>query len=1209
MPTTARIHLQLSRLEHGEDPYAARLGAQVVRRAFEDGRVADAAITWDDALLNDLAACQRPRPDAEAQGRVGQRLRAMWMELGFAEDEAVIRRGEPVELVLAFAAAELYALPWELVRIEPSGLTLADLQNVSLVWRWPGVSPAPRSPGLRPRLLFAWSAAGGRVPVEEQRALWSAGYGGAIVELANAGLGALSELLVSARAQAPFTHVVILAHGGAQAGVQGLRLEDGFADGAALQRALGAHAPSLDAVVLLSCDAAADPTPGGVLMSPAMALHRGGEAGGIRAVIGPRTPLSVLGARALSAALLPRLISAGPARALREARAALRDQGYQRDAAALCLLAPPEPERSEGPLARHNLPFPRNPDFVGYEAERAAVLAQLSPGKPTAITGLAGVGKTQLALEIASDALQSRALVLWIDASGDNLVAAMAALADDPLQLGLPTTVSAVERARAARRALEEAGPSLLVVDHLIDGDGLQEQLPRAGDCAVLLTTRRADLPRAQSVPLGGLGREESLRLLTRGEPLPPNEQAAAETLCEALGDLPLAIDLAGRSHHPPTALLARLTTRGALEVLDRARAADPELRELSLQTLFESGLAPLSAEDPVDQLALNLYRVAGWFGPERLPPALLIGAAVYIGADDPLDIEDAVERLIGLGFLRRDRDGALSMHRLVAACARREDGERARKAALESLRALCEATPTDELALLALSRLEEHLVMACANAQANDPERTLIVPLRLAQVLNLLALPKRARAVTEAALALAKSAQWKANLRHERGASLRMLGEYTLAVAESEQAVTLMVEAKAPPGELAAALHDLGWSHVALGQLAEARGRFEQALDLHEALADDKPAVEVCKDLFAMGRVALNEGRYDEALTSLTRSLEIIVALVPQGEHPQRARTLRELGVCRRLRGELLEAEALLNEAEARFARIFGADHVERALTLNELAGIRQALGDLAGAERLAQEALVALVAYAGTPWHLDVATARYQLAIILRQRGDLAGAQNQVEQALDAATRAGGQRHLIVPVLVHELGVLALGAGEPAKGVPYVERALALWRALHGGEVHPDYAAGLHTLGSLKRALGDLPGARAALTESLRLKTQLYGDVPHPDRAATLNNLGAVLLKLGELEEARRHFLMCLAMETALYGGRDNANVAMSAVNLAQVERVLGAHVAARDRLRAAAATLERTLGAEHPTTVAVNGLLPTFEAAAAAAAPANP
>ncbi|MCK6521647.1 hypothetical protein L6R49_09435, partial [Myxococcota bacterium] len=302
MSSSLRIRLQLSRLVHGEDPYAARLGAQVYRRAFEDGRVADAGLTWDEALLQDLAACQRPRPDAEAQGRVGQRLRQLLVELGFAEDEAVIRRGEPVELILAFAAAELYALPWELVRVEPSGLCLADLPGVSLVWRWPGVTPAPRAAGLRPRLLFAWSAAGGRVPVEEQRALWSAGYGGAIVELPDAGLSALSALLVEAAAQAPFTHVVILAHGGAQAGVQGLRLDDGFADGAALQRALGPHAPSLDVIVLLSCDAAADPTPGGVLMSPAMALHRGGEAGGVRAVIGPRTPLSVLGARALSAA-------------------------------------------------------------------------------------------------------------------------------------------------------------------------------------------------------------------------------------------------------------------------------------------------------------------------------------------------------------------------------------------------------------------------------------------------------------------------------------------------------------------------------------------------------------------------------------------------------------------------------------------------------------------------------------------------------------------------------------------------------------------------------------------------------------------------------------------------------------------------------------------------------------------------------------------
>ncbi|MCK6522893.1 tetratricopeptide repeat protein [Myxococcota bacterium] len=178
-------------------------------------------------------------------------------------------------------------------------------------------------------------------------------------------------------------------------------------------------------------------------------------------------------------------------------------------------------------------------------------------------------------------------------------------------------------------------------------------------------------------------------------------------------------------------------------------------------------------------------------------------------------------------------------------------------------------------------------------------------------------------------------------------------------------------------------------------------------------------------------------------------------------------------------------------------------------------------------------------------------------------------------------------------------------MGEGDPARGVPFVEQALTMWQALHGGDAHPDYAAGLHTLGSLKRALGDLPGARAALSESLRLKTLLLGDVPHPDRAATLNNLGAVLLRLGEHQEARQCFVACLGMETALYGGRENANVAMSAVNLAQVERVLGEHVAARDRLRAAAATLERTLGAEHPTTVAVYGLLPTFEAAAAAPA----
>ena len=195
-----------------------------------------------------------------------------------------------------------------------------------------------------------------------------------------------------------------------------------------------------------------------------------------------------------------------------------------------------------------NVPSLRNPHFT----DRKALLDELhqklmrSPVALTAVRGMGGVGKTQLALEYAYRHAGEFDLVWWLRAEEPSTLlegyAALAAL----LGLAQEGVRELAVRADAVCRELARRERWLLVFDNASHQEDVKGLIPRAGGGCVLITSRSRTWPFAVTLDVPTLDVPSSIEfLLARtGQ----GDEAAAKALAEELGHLPLALELAAAS-------------------------------------------------------------------------------------------------------------------------------------------------------------------------------------------------------------------------------------------------------------------------------------------------------------------------------------------------------------------------------------------------------------------------------------------------------------------------------------------------------------------------------------------------------------------------------------------------------------------------------------------------------------------------------------
>ena len=721
----------------------------------------------------------------------------------------------------------------------------------------------------------------------------------------------------------------------------------------------------------------------------------------------------------------------------------------------------------------------RNPLFTGRRDVLDALATTLAGGGRAGLCGLAGIGKTETAIEFAHRERGRYAWVLWSRAeSVQPLVRGYCAIA---AALGLPEAkgTDQLATAQATRRALAMRSDWLLLLDSADDLAVLRDWLPEGDSGTVIITSRSAAVGGlAQPVELEPLDDDSAARFLLRrarltaaDEAAEPALMAAAVQIARLAGGLPLALEQAGSYIEETGCSLdeySDLWCKHRSELLSARGEAG--LRDgVSLIDAWELSLGELQRANPS---AVALLRLLAFVHCDALPDTSLQAGAAFAGPELGPALADGLARNAAyrdaqrFAFVRRDvKTGKRAMHRLVQTVLRdtlpEQDRARWCMRALEVLNAampeprFVDWPQCDKLAAHALAVLDH------ANSLAIDTGAGARLACETAAYLGQRGRYGEALPLAERALAARGKSQDVAPRDLARACMVCgqiELGAGRLAEARSRlEAAATALRAGGASIELARVIDMLATVDTSAGDLAAGQARLLDAAAMITAAggAESVEAAQIANDL---GAVHFKCGNYDEARAAFERAAQLRQALLP-GNHPSVAQSLNNLAaVCARL-GQVDDARTRYGQALSLREAAFGERHPDVAETLLNLALLDLVCERVGPARNAAERAIAILEACYGSD-HAAVAKARACLGDVALKEGAFGEAQRLYQCAREVRTRLLGPRHAETARAIVGLADVALARGENAAAITLLDEALEVLRERLGA-AHPDVVA----------------------------------------------------------------------------------------------------------------------------------------------------
>lgn len=869
-----------------------------------------------------------------------------------------------------------------------------------------------------------------------------------------------------------------------------------------------------------------------------------------------------------------------------------------------------------------NVPYKQNRYFTGQEetirqlhqALRSVNTVGLTQAQ--GISGLGGIGKTQIAVEFAYRYGMEYEAVFWVRA--DSVTALISSFLDIARLLQLPERQEHDQRViiEAVLRWLRLHTHWLLIFDNVDDLKLAERFLPITGPGHLIFTTRaRALADFARRLEISQMDPETgALLLLRRAELLPlqvrlsgasRQDRDLACTIARELGGLPLALDQAGAYIKETPSTLARYLLLYQQRRADLLNSPGAEQQDYpaTVATTWSLSFEKVAQANPA---ATDLLTLCAFLAPDVIPENIFTLSAPFLGdllgpvAANQHQFDLACREALRFSLISREGDDeTLTMHRLVQEILRentpaeKQDGWRLLPAVFSKQKTITTRLEWKQRAVLAVH-------VASPNVKDADawPACDVWVPHALVC----------ANWIEQEHF----SNQESTDLLNYAGFYLDARARYTEAETVYRHNLSIYEEQFEPTHPyIAQALNNLAALYEHQGNYTAAEPLLKRVLAIIE---------QQLRHSHSFSKIKLNNQSeiYGDQQT-WKENAEFRRLLIIREQDLETA--LNNLAANCHSLGKYAEAEALYQRAQAISQQHTGAESSEEAQTLSNLGTLYVEQRRYGEAEQLLKRALAIQQRHLRN-MHPITAEILNNLGELYAFQGNVKEAEPLLKQALEMREKVLGATHPNTAISFDNLAVLYYEQGKYQAAEPLWKKALLVWEQ----HDHPEAAKSLNNLAELYKAQKRYEEAEPLLERAVAICERLSG-INHPDVAAPLSNLALLYMELGKYKEGEPLLKRALAIREQALGAhhpdtlttRKNletfyrnwnfikqqrktempADTATTFNNQAVLLYAQGKYAEAEPLYQRALAIRERQLGPTHPDTAqTLNNLAELYE-----------
>jgi len=777
-----------------------------------------------------------------------------------------------------------------------------------------------------------------------------------------------------------------------------------------------------------------------------------------------------------------------------------------------------------------SVPFIRNRQFVNRgqldEVERRLFIEGNCP--KIAIYGLGGVGKTQIALELAYRTREQRPdySVFWVPATTvENFQQAYLDIGRKLHLLQPKEQKEDIKKIVQDYLSQESSGHWLLIYDNADDIDMWVENtnatneptlinyIPRSNKGSIIFTTRNrkaaVKLAHQNVVGIREMDEDAAIQMLSRLliDQQILNDRHIILDLLEQLTFLPLAIAQAAAYMNEngitvsEYLLLLRDKEQNIVEVLSENFEDEGRYRHVQnpVATTWLISFDQIRCRDP---LAAEYLSFMACLNPKAIPQSLLPPAP------SKKRMTDAIGTLSGYSFItRRPADESLDLHRLVHLATR------------NWLR--MENCDTEWVAK-AIARLD------CVFPSHDHKNRDL----------------------------------WRAYLPHAQYLVGSDLGNGV------RERLSLLMK--------------LGQCLLSDGRYNDAEKPFLEVMEANKmVLGEEHPAT-----LTSMANLAstyCNQGRWKEAEELEKYVMKARTRMLGE-EHPDTLTSMANLASTYCNQGQWKEAEELEKYVIEIRKRVLGEKHPDTLTSMANLASIYRNQGQWKEAEKLEKYIMKASKRVLGEE-HPDTLTSMANLASTYWNQGRWKEAEELGKYVMEARERVLGEEHPATLTSMANLASTYWNQGR-WKEAEKLEKYVIETRQRVLGEEHPDTLISMANLASTYCNQGQWKEAEELEKYVMKTRERVLGE-EHPDTLISMANLASTYWNQGQWKKAEELTKYVIEVSKRVLGEEHPATLT-SMINLASTYWNQGQWKEAEELEKYVIETSKRVLGEEHPATL---------------------